>query len=358
MNTFLLPRSAVLLFTTLTVTAAVGCGDDSPSTGGGGAGAGDVGGNGGTGGGGGEPGLAPEVEQCLFVNACQADGGEPVGMQACIGHFYERQWHWASTGQYRLEMEKMDCRLAATDCEGVLACDTVAADFDAECAATPGETLCVEDTWVLCDFKGVATAAFDCSAASLSCNKDIWAGCGSETCTFGETQSTCDGDTLVVCDASGFLQPVDCTKENNFVLVHGKEGDLPTTIAGEVCGDDPMMGSKGCIGQGEACDFFSQECDGDTLITCAGGQLATRDCAAQSPEGQSCGFITEGPFGGGAACGILESSCDATDDDTCEGGVVTFCAQGRSQSITCADAGFTGCATSTAGDRTIAYCTQ
>ncbi len=362
-------RSTQALFSALLLLMA-GCGDDS-TTPQGGAGPGGNGGGGGEnvgagsegGGGNGEggaPGLSAEVDQCLFVNACQAEGGEPLGMQACLGHFYNRQWHWASYGDYRLEMEKMDCRLAATDCAGVSACDTDPAAFDAECAATPGDTLCVDDTWVVCDFDGAATAAFDCSAAGQSCNKDIWAGCGTETCTFGDV-STCDADdpdVLVLCNAAGFIERVDCTAENNFVQINGKEEELVATIAGETCGDDPMLGSKGCIGTGASCDFFSQECDGDSLITCAGGQLATRDCATQSPAGQSCGFVTAGPFTGGAACGVTESSCDGEGDEACEGGVITFCAQGQSQTVSCSEAGFASCATADSGGRTVAFCTE
>lgn len=315
----------------------------------------------GQGGGGGDPGLPAEIEQCLFINACQADGAEPIGMQACVGHVYERQWRWASYGEYRLEMEAMECRFAATTCEGVRACDATPQDFDADCAAMPGETLCVGDTWVICDFDGAATAAFDCGAAGQSCNKDIWAGCGTEACTFGTTPNSCDPDNpdvLVLCSPSGFLDRVDCTKENNFVLVHGKEGDIPNTIAGDTCGDDPMMGMKGCVGQGEPCDFFSQECQGSELVTCAGGFLAHRDCSAIDPEGQSCGFLTEGPFAGGAACGVVESSCDASAPETCESGVVSFCAQGKAQTIACADEGYAGCAEATVGGSQVAYCTM
>jgi hypothetical protein len=224
----------------------------------------------------------------------------------------------------------------------------------------PGDTLCVGDTWVICDFEGAATAAFDCSAAGQSCNKDIWAGCGSEPCTFGATPSSCDAadpSVLVLCSPAGFLERVDCANESNFVLIHGPAGDEPTTIAGEICGDDPMLGDKGCVGQGEPCDFFSQACEGDTLVTCAGGTLAERDCAALDPAGQSCGFVTEGPFAGGAACGVVTSSCDPTGAETCTGGTISFCAQGCAQTVTCADAGFSGCDTATLNGRAVAYCT-
>lgn len=311
--------------------------------------------------GGSDPGLSPEVEACLRVNACEADGGTPVGIQACLGHAYERQWRWASSGEYRMGMDAMDCRLAAEDCEGVRACDTDPADFTADCAEHIGESLCVGEAWVLCDFEGGAAAAFDCSAKGEQCNMDIWAGCGTEPCTFGQTEAVCDADNpdvLVQCAPSGFIERVDCTKENNFVIVHAKEGDEAFTIAGQTCGDDPMLGSKGCIGTGASCEFFSQECDGDTLITCAGGALSERDCSALDPADQGCGFVTEGPFGGGAACGIVASDCDPSADESCAAGVISFCAQGKQQTIVCAENGYSDCANADQVGRTIAFCTQ
>jgi hypothetical protein len=374
-----IPRGAwsVTAIAALAMVPSQGCSSDadpsatpsgSSSSGGGaegGAGASGGGGTGGAGlqGGGGSGGggeVAPEVAACLLVNACQADGGTPLGMQACLAHAYDTQWHWASSGEYRMAMEAWDCRLAASDCDTVRACDPPPAGFDADCTEMAGQTLCVDDVWVSCNFDGAASAALDCAASGRSCNVDIWAGCGTEPCTFGETPNECDDtnpSVLTICAPSGFLEQVDCARENNFVLIHGTEGDIPATIAGEICGDDPMLGDKGCIGTGAACDFFSQECQGDTLVTCAGGSLAERDCAALDPAGQSCGFVTEGPFGGGAACGVVESACDPTGAETCDAGTISFCAQGKAHVVSCAEAGFTGCATATVGDHTAAYCT-
>lgn len=254
----------------------------------------------------------------------------------------------------------MECRLSATDCDAVRACDAVPSDFDLACAESPGETLCVDDTWVICDFDGAATDALDCSAAGKSCNVDIWAGCGTEPCSFGATPNSCDQEdpnVLVMCAPSGFVERVDCSRENNFVLVNSPDGEIRATIAGEVCGDDPMLGGKGCVGQGAPCDFFSQECSGDTLITCAGGQLSHRDCGEQEPAGQSCGFVTDGPFAGGAACGVVESECDPGGDESCADGVVSFCAQGRAQVVACSEHGFSSCDEVFSSGRTVAYCT-
>lgn len=362
------PRALSLRFApcALVVALLAGCGDDVDPDGGGGAGAGgsneggtNAGGSNEGGGGGGGSGLSPEVETCLFINACEADGGTPIGMQACLAHPYERQWRWASSGSYRLGLEAMECRFAATDCEGVRACDTDPTGFDAACAEQPGTTLCDGGTWVVCGDDGVTAGAFDCAAAGKECNVDIWAGCGTEPCTFGQTEATCDPDdptVLVSCNPSGFLERTSCDLENNFVIVHGTEGDEPSTIAGETCGDDPMLGSKGCIGTGDACDFFSQACDGDVLVTCAGGKLAHRDCAALHPAGQGCGFNTSGPFAGGAACGVVESACDPAEPEACDAGTITFCAQGLAQTIACAEAGFAGCDTATREGRTVAFC--
>ena len=93
-------------------------------------------------------------------------------------------------------------------------------------------------------------------------------------------------------------------------------------------------------------------------VTCAGGSLAHRDCGALEPDGQSCGFVTEGAFAGGAACGIVESACDPTGPEACEDGVISFCSQGKAHEVSCADAGFAGCDTTTYGGRTVAFCTE
>ena len=72
-------------------------------------------------------------------------------------------------------------------------------------------------------------------------------------------------------------------------------------------------GAMGCVGTGDACEFFSNECDGDVMVTCAGGKLGHRDCGALTPEGQSCGYVTDGPFGGGTPLrlGGLVAACRA-----------------------------------------------
>ncbi|MFO0550922.1 MAG: hypothetical protein U0271_21205 [Polyangiaceae bacterium] len=280
-------------------------------------------------------------------------------MQQCLAHLYERQWRWASAGLYRLGLEAMDCRYAATTCEGVRACDTDPSPFVVMCAQQPGTTFCDANIWVVCGDDGSAAGALDCAAAGETCNVDIWAGCGLEPCIYGETPATCDPEdprVLVSCNPAGFLERTNCAEENNFVIIHSMNGDERTTIAGEICGDDPMLNDKGCIGTGEPCDFFSQACESDVLVTCAGGKLAHRDCAESLPAGQSCGFVTAGPFAGGAACGVVSSTCDPSEPETCDGDSITFCAQGIAQTISCAEAGFNSCDTFDRDGHTIAFC--
>lgn len=301
--------------------------------------------------------LDPRIAECLRIDACEADGGQPIGLQACLAHALDVPWRWATTGPARLALAAMDCKLAAGDCEAVRACTPAIAGFADACVDHPGDDVCVGDTWVYCDDVGAPLAAMDCGAAGLGCNKDIWAGCGADACEFGTTAATCDGDTLIECDAAGFLARIDCPTQYNYVIVHGMDGDDVYSIAGETCGYDEMRGSNGCIGAGEPCGFFSQTCDGDVLETCAGGFLARRDCAAALPAGQGCGYVQAGAFAGAAACGLVEPACDLAADEQCDGGELTFCDWDMAGSLDCAANGYAGCAAGERAGRAIAWCT-
>lgn len=305
------------------------------------------------------PALDPSVAACLRVNACEADGGAPIGLHTCLAHPLDAQWAWATVGPARLDLMALDCALAAKDCAAVRACTPPKDSFASICAQNPGVDLCDGDTWVFCDDTGAPLTAMACGAAGLSCRKDIWAGCGKDPCQFGVTKPTCaedDAHVLVECDASGSLRRIDCRAQYNMVSIHGPDGDQKITIAGETCGFDEQRGDLGCIGEGEACPFFSQACNGDVLETCAGGKIGRRDCAALEPEGQGCGFVQSGQFAGGAACGIVGGSCDMGGDEACEGSKLTYCSFGTPATIDCKVHGYSGCATAKAGQRTIAYC--
>ncbi|HEY0132535.1 MAG TPA: hypothetical protein VGB85_00610, partial [Nannocystis sp.] len=284
--------------------------------------------------------------------------GTPMGLQACLGHVLEVPWSWATVGPQKALLTAMDCKLAAQDCAGVRACTPAVESFAQACKDAPLTDLCVGDTWVFCDDLGAPSLAMDCAAAGLECSKDIWAGCGLEACKFGETEPKCDGDALVECSPAGWLERIDCPTQYNIVHVNGMEGEMVFSIAGETCGFDEQRNALGCVGTGEACDFFSQACDGDVLETCAGGKLGRRDCAALGPAGQGCGFVQSGQFAGAAACGLVATACDLADDESCVDGKLGYCDFGQPATLDCAAAGYSGCASATLGDRAVAYCTQ
>ena len=304
----------------------------------------------------GEP-LDPSLLNCLRVNACEAGGGAPMGLQNCLAYPLDAAWSWATVGPQRVRLDVMACKLAAEDCAGVLACAPALAQYASACAGSFGGDLCQGDAWVFCDELGAPAAVMDCAAAGSKCGQDVWAGCGREACIFGATEASCDGDTLVECSPAGFMVRVDCPTQYNLVRVSGKDSEQVYSIAGETCGYDEMRGALGCVGTGDTCGFFSQRCDGDVLETCAGGKLARRDCAGLAPEGQGCGFVQSGQFAGAAACGLLAGACDLADDERCEDGVIDYCDLGRPASLDCAAAGYGGCAAGALGDRSVAYCT-
>ncbi len=348
------------------VVGGLGCGaTPAASEGSSGGGSGSSGSSGSSGGGSGEVptsgdasesgdiALDPRLADCLRINACEADGGTPIGLQACLGHALDLPWLWASVGVQRLAIEAISCKLAAADCAAVRACTPPLAGFAAACKDSAGTGICQGETWVYCDDVGAPLAALDCAAAGQACNVDVWAGCGSEACEFASTAATCDGDTLIECNAAGFLDRIDCPTAYNLVSVHGMDGDQVFSIAGETCGYDAMRGVHGCIGTGEACEFFSQACDGDVLETCAGGKLGRRDCAVQEPAGQGCGYTQAGA----AACGLVAPACDLGGDESCEAGVIGFCDWDSPAKLDCAAAGYGDCATAMLGSRRVAYCT-
>ena len=304
--------------------------------------------------------IDPRVEDCLRINACEADGGTPMGLQACLAHALDVPWTWAATGTLRMAIESMECKLAAPDCETVRACTPELDPFADVCKASPGEGVCEGDQWVFCDPLGEPLKAMDCAAAGQNCGFEIWGGCGLEPCEYGVTEASCDPDdpgVLIECDPDGFLSRVDCRTENNFVIVGGKGGDEVFTIAGEVCGFDPMRGANACIGTGDTCDFFEQRCDGDVLETCAGGKLSRRDCTTVEPAGQGCGYIQSGQFAGAASCGLIDAACGLDAPESCDGGTISFCDWDQPGTIDCVAAGYSGCATTDYVGRTVAYCT-
>ena len=302
------------------------------------------------------------VEACLRINACEANGGTPIGLQSCLAHELDEPWQWAASPFLAINFEIMECKLAATDCAGVRACTPKASDVSTACTDHAGLTTCQGTNAVICDDLGAPLVAMDCAAAKLSCtSSDYASGCGAVACDFATTASMCDPndkDVLITCSSTGTLTRVHCPTQYSYVHVNSTEGDKVFSIAGETCGFDKQRNDFGCIGAGDPCPFFSQKCDGSVLETCAGGKLSHRDCAKVEPSGQGCGFIQSGEFSGAAACGLIGGACDlGTSDESCSGGVVHYCSWSTPADLDCKALGYGGCAEGKQGQRTIAYCT-
>ena len=303
------------------------------------------------------------ITACVRVNACEANGGTPIGLENCIDHALDAPWEYTFTGNGGINFATLKCKLAATDCAGVLACTPPVAPFDADCAANGGADFCKGDTWVVCDAEGKAYSAMNCKAAGLQCGTDVnGAGCGSERCEYLNATPSCDPNdpnVLIECSSAGNVERVDCRLHNDVVYVRDSSGaGRSYTVAGQTCGFNPVAAHDDCIGTGDACAGFSQRCDGNVLETCSGQKLTRRDCSTVAPEGQGCGFVTSGEFAGLASCGVVPGSvCDLGSNETCVDGVASFCNIGKPASVDCKAAGFQGCTTSQLGGRTIAYCT-
>jgi hypothetical protein len=361
------PRLATLAALVTAGVSALGLALSLPSCGDGGAGpvggGGTHGGTGTTSTGGGSA-VPARAEACARINACDAEGGTPMGMQACLAYDLDAPWKWSAGAADVLRLSLLECKLAAADCATVRACSPEVGKHGAACADQAGATVCDGTVAVSCDYDGQPVTAVDCAAAGQSCAASPFgfeAGCVAETCDPTTFESRCDPsapDVLLACKSWGNLIRVDCTTQYGFVAVHKVDGDHFYSIAGETCGFDQQRQANGCVGKGEACTSFSQQCNGAVLETCAGGKLGHRDCGALTPADQGCGFVQSGPFAGAAACGFVGGTCDlGISDESCQDGVVTYCSSAEPASLDCRALGYAGCAVANQGTRAIAYCT-
>nr|UZH23208.1 hypothetical protein [myxobacterium MSr12020] len=298
---------------------------------------------------------------CARMDACAADGGAPIGINACYSLVHLEAWRSVLGPRDKALLSALDCKLAAKDCAAMRACEPKLTDFVDFCKEKVFGDHCSGDTLVVCD-DGTSepVAAVDCAANGLVCGEQFGAGCGIEKCTYGETKSKCDGDTLVECNAAGVVVRKDCRTDNELVVLTTQDKqDILYTIAGEACGIDnkDFKGEYRCIGKGAACDKFQQKCDGTVLETCTGGYISRRDCAALEPSGMSCGTIQSGPFAGTLDCGPLDSPCTPEANEACADGTISFCGLTQPGKLDCRALGFSGCQTAQQGERVVAYCT-
>ncbi len=212
-----------------------------------------------------------------------------------------------------------DCN-SITDCltngEGPTACEPL---------VTPDR--CEGTVFRQCSrFSGVDLVV-DCANIGLSCFLDAegTAVCGLGACDASTFRSDCHGDTLVACQM-GVIVLAQCD------------------AAGLRCVRDlPMPGT--CAGGGAPCTEASdpRACDGDLIVGCIDGSIASVDCNAVV-ERWTCG-----DRGGVAGCVPSGSECTADPlfgtsvDESCSGDTVTFCMDGWITDLACSDYGMGPC---------------
>jgi hypothetical protein len=314
--------------------------------------------------------IDPYVAACARIDACATATTPRIGMNGCYSLLTAAPFETSLHAPERAQLENLRCKLAATTCTAVRACDRPLTDFAALCQEKEGGDHCAGNVHVACgdnpDTMFAPVAAVDCAATGEVCGGDsgFQSGCGIAPCTFGEVAPTCNGTTLTECQSTGVTKKIDCKTSNQLLFVKPFGA---VTIAGTTCGPwqlpDNEVGDNTCTGEGASCSGFAgQRCDGTVLETCAGGKLARRDCATVFPAGQGCVVLEDGPdrIHGARGCGPVNPTCHTTDNETCNvaTGVIGFCGLVGPKTVDCKALGYAGCKTTTVDGRVTAACFQ
>lgn len=163
----------------------------------------------------------------------------------------------------------------------------------------------------------------------FECEVTLWA--PGDTCTVGGwSDSQCDGNTLLYCDAgTGFVESTDCAAE----------------CTGGYCGSD-VYGYNWCVcpdylGPGDTCDYWTDYpstsfcygansllmCNMDNVMqqwdctdACPSGVVGY--CAYDADQGNDWCLCPDALWADGYACDFLSQ----VDDATCDGDLLTYCA--------------------------------
>lgn len=223
--------------------------------------------------------------------------------------------------------------LAAQDCEALFQ----AMNFGVAPAACEVEgASCVGDVARECRRIGQRLLRFDtdCTRPGMTCLDG--------RCVLGPcATASCDGDSLVTCDADG----------RKSIFLCG--------AIGLECG----VGGNGmqCVGQGDTCTTTDEEnpvvprCTASTLTWCLGGRLASVDCAALTDGRRTClqawldghtdvsaNDILDLHFA--EACGPTGTDCYGSASD-CDGNYLKLCIDGFYEYQSCTDLQTAGCST-------------
>ena len=301
---------------------------------------------------------------CARIDACAATGTPRIGMNGCYSLITAQPFARDLDPKERAQLENLECKLKATTCAEVQACDKPLNDYVQLCQDAQGGDHCSGNVHVVCDAETFAPVAVaDCAASGKVCGGDtgFFSGCGIAPCDPDDpdaSASTCNGTTLKECTWYGVTREIDCTTANSLLLVNpiGKK-----TIGSTTCATNEF-GQAQCVADGAECTGFVQRCDGTVLETCNAGKLARRDCANALPAGQGCVVLTDVPekIKDAYGCGPVNPTCHPTDNETCNPstGVIGFCGLTGPKSLDCKALGYAGCKTTTVDGRVTAACFQ
>ena len=261
------------------------------------------------------PSQDPVLQACLLAASCGAPGTS-LSPSACIAEFGKTASRWDDTMLNHL----LSCA-GATSCSELRSCwggdlmtlSTVV--YNGECI---GNVISVEL------IAGVTPAQFDCGAIGGECapmaSGSIQAGCNLERCCNADPITTCNGAVASGCGGWCEYASIDCGR------------------TGRQC--EVQDGRAICVGTGPACDESTRvTCWSSVATYCAGGSLATIDCAT-TKYATACaeGATSLEP------CTIRGKDCDPTSFvGQCDGSMVQLCVDGSIASFDCQSIGFPRC---------------
>ncbi len=186
------------------------------------------------------------------------------------------------------------------------------------CGAVTDEGACNGDELQYCD--GGKLYAADCVAHGGTCGwvaSKSWYDCVSvgsrkpptrDTCGGVTAAGQCSGDVLSVCDGGGVVTTDCAASGTECMLDESGAAFCGVPVPAGACGDVTGVGA----------------CDGDTVVWCDGGALASLDCAA---GGRICGWndgqafydCVDPPV---SACGDVDAV------GVCDGDLLSYCQDG------------------------------
>ena len=95
--------------------------------------------------------IDPFVEACARIDACATPTGPRIGMNGCYELLTAAPFARQLRAQYRVQLENLECKLAATTCAAVRACDRPNADYVALCQNAEGGEHCDGNVHVVSD---------------------------------------------------------------------------------------------------------------------------------------------------------------------------------------------------------------